>query len=581
MDTLPIASPDYTSLTADLKGWLKSRPELTDYDFDGSVLSTLIGLLGYNTTMNAFYLNQVANEAYLETSSKRQSAVMNAQDLGYEVTSKRSAVATVRVTLTESVPTPNTFTTMPADSAVFSANVNNTSFTFRALSDVYFAKNTAGKFVAEFPIYEGKQFTNSVPVTATIRDAGFVIENSSVDTSTIRVVVGSSTYEKATNIISGVDGTSKVYFLSDKFGSPRIYFGDGIIGVRPTLASTLTIKYLKTSGDLANGVGAFSFTGSYAGMSVTTQTVSAASGGANEETIESIKFNAPKWFESQGRCVTEEDYRVTIIKLFPSVSDVIVWGGEHNDPPVYGKVFIAIKPHNGYYLTTADKLKIETELSKYNVVTVLPKVIDPEYIFADIVGSVEYKQSSTLLDQAGIAGLVKTAITNYATTELGKFDADIRYSRIANVMLDADSSITTVTAAMILSKLIFPIVGNYSDISVEFKNAVKVSTLKSSKFTFNSFTECYFTDDGLGNVQISEYSSGSKNIINKYAGTIDYATGAVNITRTYLVAVDTSLKESNGIVYMKFEASPESLDINVAQKNIIVIDKITITANKV
>jgi hypothetical protein len=202
-------------------------------------------------------------------------------------------------------------------------------------------------------------------------------------------------------------------------------------------------------------------------------------------------------------------------------------------------------------------------------------------LFADIVGSVEYKQSSTLLDQAGIAGLVKTAITNYATTELGKFDADIRYSRIANVMLGADSSINTVNASMILSKFIFPIVGNYSDISVEFKNAVKVSTLKSSKFTFNSFTECYFTDDGLGNVQISEYSSGSKNIINQYAGTVDYATGKVNITRTYLVAVDTSLKESNGIVYMKFEASPESLDINVAQKNIVVIDKITITANKV
>jgi hypothetical protein len=148
-------------------------------------------------------------------------------------------------------------------------------------------------------------------------------------------------------------------------------------------------------------------------------------------------------------------------------------------------------------------------------------------------------------------------------------------------MLGADSSINTVNASMILSKFIFPIVGNYSDISVEFKNAVKVSTLKSSKFTFNSFTECYFTDDGLGNVQISEYSSGSKNIINQYAGTVDYATGKVNITRTYLVAVDTSLKESNGIVYMKFEASPESLDINVAQKNIVVIDKITITANKV
>jgi hypothetical protein len=581
MESLPIASPDYTALTEDLRTWLKSRPELTDYDFDGSVLSTLVGMLGYNTTMNAFYLNQVANEAYLETSSKRQSAVMNAQDLGYEVTSKKSAVATVRLTLTETTPTSATFITLPADSAVFTTNVNNKSFTFRALSDVYMAKNAAGKYVADIKIYEGKQFVNNVTVTSDVRNNGFLIENKDVDTSTIQMKVDGLTYTKANNIVDGLDGSSKVFFLADKFGSTKVYFGDGIVGFVPAISTTMVLKYLKSSGDLANGIGAFSFVGSYAGTTAAVETVSAASGGANEETIDSIKFNAPKWFASQGRCVTEDDYKVILTKLFPAISDITVWGGEKNDPPIYGKVFLAIKPYDGYYLTNADKTNIVTALQKYNVVTILPEVVDPDYVFVDVVGSVEYQQSLTDNTSAGIADVVKSAVQTYAQTELGKFSAAIRYSRFANVMLDADPSIQSVKATMMLSKHISPTVGSYSDIAVDFKNVIKPSTLVSSEFTFNSFVGCRFVDDGLGNVQVAEYSSGTKNVINQFAGTIDYVTGKVNITRTYLVAVDQSLKESTGVVYMNFESMSEDLDINTTQKNILVIDKVTITTNKV
>lgn len=581
MDSLPIPSPDFTSLSEDLKTWLKTRPELTDYDFDGSVINTVIGLLAYNTTMNAFYLNQVANEAYLETSSQRSSAIMNAQDLGYEVTSKTSASAVIRLTLTESTPTANTFITLPVDSAVFTASVNNKSFTFRSLTDVYMPKDINGKYVADIKVVEGKQFIHTKSVTQTILDNGFDIENVDVDTNTISVIVDGATYTKSNNIVSGVDSDSQIFFVSDKFGNTNVRFGDGIVGKVPSIGNTMVIKYLKSSGDLANDIGAFNFIGSYAGTTATVETIVAASGGANEETIDSIKFNAPKWFESQGRCVTEDDYRVMVNKLFGNLSDVVVWGGEKNDPPVYGKVFLSIKPQYGYYLTDADKTEITEELQKYNVVTIFPEIVDPDYVFVDVNASVEYKQSLTQYTQATISDIVKTAIRSYSDTELGKFSSAIRYSQITNVLLGADSSIQSGYATLNITKRIEPIVGDYSDISIAFKNSLKPYTLTSSKFTFNSFANCYFVDDGVGNIQLADYTSGNKVVVNQYAGTVDYVTGNLNIERTYLVSVDPTLVDDAGDVYMTFSATSGSFDINTSQKNILVIDKITVTSTKV
>jgi hypothetical protein len=579
MESLPIASPDFTSLESSLKNYLKSRPELSDYDFDGSVLSTIVGLLAYNSTMNAYYLNQVANEAFLETASQRNSVVMNAQDLGYEVGSKTAAYAYIQLTLTEAIPSGNTFVTMPAANAVFSASVNNAAFTFRSLNDVYLTKDASGKFVADVLIYEGKQFEHNISVTQDILDNGYLIPNAGIDTKTIQIWVNNIVYEKVVNIVAELGGSSKVFFVSDSFGKTKITFGDGIIGRKPIIGESIKIKYLKPAGDLANGIGTFSMVGSYAGYTSATETIVAASGGTGEETIASIKFNAPKWFESQGRCVTAEDYRVIATKLFSNISDIIVWGGEDNEPPVYGKVFLSIKPYSGYYLTTADKLSMVAKLKKYNVVTVQPEIIDPDYVYVDIAATVEYKQSETMFDQVGIAGVVKTAVQTYATTELGKFSTPIRYSRIVNVMLDSDTSIKSVKFSTFISKHITPVVGGYSDIALDFKNPIKPGTLISSKFTFNNYSDCKFIDDGFGVIKIVE--SGTLNVINPTAGTIDYTTGLINISRTYLVSTDQTLKESTGIVYMNFNAQSSDLDINTTQRNILVIDKVTVAATKV
>jgi hypothetical protein len=580
-DQLPIPSPDYTSLEAALKTYLKSRDELKDYDFDGSVLSTVVGMLAYNSTMNAFYLNQVANEAYLETASRRSSVVMNAQDLGYSVGTKSSAFAIVRLTLKESIVSGTTTISLPKSSAVFRASVNNVSFTFRCLQDTTLVSTTEpGVFIGDMIIYEGKQFINNVVVDGGHVANGITLQNPEVDSSTIQITVNGSTYTRQNNIVDGINGTSKIFFVSDSYGYPKIEFGDGIIGKSLVVGDQVKISYLKSSGALPNGVGTFSFVGSYLGTTSSVETISAAVGGSEQESIDSIKYNAPKWFESQGRAVTADDYKVIATKLFRNISDIIVWGGEQNDPPVYGKVFLSIKPFTGFYLTTTEKAFMVQELKKYNVVTVTPEIIDPDYVYVDISGSLEFMGSQTTYNESSMAELVINAVKSYGTSELGKFASSIRYSRIANVILDAESSIQSTKFAYTLSKHVTPLVGGYSDISVKFGNGIKSSSVVSSKFTFNNYTNCKFVDDGLGVVRVIDYTAGA-NIIVPNAGTVNYQTGEINITRTYLVSVDQSLVESTGAVYIEFSAGASDFDLNTTQRNIMVIDQVSMTATKV
>ena len=579
-DLLPIPTPDYTQLESALKSYLKSRPELTDYDFDGSVLSTVVGLLAYNSTMNAFYLNQVANEAFLETASRRSSVVMNAQDLGYSVGTKQSAFAIIRLTLTESVPSGNTTMVLPKSNAVFSATVNTANFTFRGLQDTTMTSTTPGVFVGDMIIYEGKQFIHNVTVEPRHISGGITLQNRDIDVTTMQVTVNGNTYTQQNNIVGGLTGTDQIYFVSDAYGYPKIEFGDGIIGKSLVPNDVVSITYLKTSGTLPNGIGSFNLVGGYLGMYSSIQTIAAASGGSEEESIESIKYNAPKWFESQGRAVTADDYRAIAIKLFRNISDIIVWGGEENSPPVYGKVFLSIKPYTGFYLTTAEKAYMVRELKKYNVVTVTPEIIDPDYVYVDIAGSFEYKGSLTAFDDASIASVVNDSIRNYGVNELGKFVGSIRYSRITNVILGAESSIQSTKFGYFISKHITPLVGTYSDISVNFLAEIKPSTLVSSEFTYNNYTKCKFVDDGNGVVKVVDYSLGANTIV-PAAGTINYQTGEINITRTYLVAVDQSLKENTGAVYMEFGASAADFDLNTTQRNILVIDHVSMTAKRI
>jgi hypothetical protein len=580
-DQLPIPSPDYTSLEAALKTYLKSRDELKDYDFDGSVLSTVVGMLAYNSTMNAFYLNQVANEAYLETASRRSSVVMNAQDLGYSVGSKSSAFAIVRLTLKESIVSGTTTISLPKSSAVFSASVNNVAFTFRCLQDTTLVSTTEpGVFVGDMIIYEGKQFTNNIVVDGGHIANGITLQNPDVDSSTIQVTVNGSTYTRQNNIVDGLNGQSKIFFVSDSYGYPKIEFGDGIIGKSISSGDQVKVSYLKSSGALPNGIGTFSFVGSYLGTTSSVETISAAVGGSEQESIASIKYNAPKWFESQGRAVTADDYKVIATKLFRNISDIIVWGGEQNDPPVYGKVFLSIKPFTGFYMTTTEKAFMVQELKKYNVVTVTPEIIDPDYVYVDISGSLEFMGSQTTYNESSMAELVINAVKSYGTAELGKFASSIRYSRIANVILDAESSIQSTKFTYTLSKHVTPLVGGYSDISVKFGNGIKSSSVMSSKFTFNNYTNCKFVDDGLGVIRVIDYTAGA-NIIVPNAGTVNYQTGEINITRTYLVSVDQSLIESTGAVYIEFSAGASDFDLNTTQRNIMVIDQVSMTATKV
>ena len=582
MESLPIPSPDYTSLKESLKSWLKNQPELIDYNFDGSTLNMLLGVMGYNTTMNAFHLNQVANEAFLTTVSRRENAVLGAQSIGYDVTTRTSSRAIVRLTAVETVPTSNITLTLPPTSLVFSASIGDNSYTFRSLVPVTLTKLSSGSYVGDVTIFEGKQFNQTIQLTANHISDGIKLQNTGIDSSTIKLAINGYNYSKINNIVGEYDNTSRVFFVREVYNNLVVEFGDGIIGRKPLVGESITISYLKSSGSEPNNIGSFKLVGSIAGVTTSLSVVSAAYGGANEETIDSIKYNAPLWYQSQGRAVTVNDYKVVARKLFNGViDDVMVWGGEDSVPPVYGRVMLSIKPTNGYYFTSTQKSNMIATLKKYNVVTITPVIVDPDYVYIDVVGSFEYIGANTSTNENGMSNIVKSAVSAFAKNNLGKFENNLRYSSVSSAIFNSDAAITSTQFKYRLSKHIAPVLGAYNDLSINFINPLIPNTFTSSTFTFNSSTNCKFIDDGVGYIKLVDYSTATPNVIKNKVGTIAYDTGLVTINRTYIVDADRTLVESTGTVYIKFTATSSDVDLNAVRNNILIVTDTLMSAIKV
>lgn len=586
--SIPLATPDFDAIKTALKTYLKGQDKFTDYDFEGSVMATLLDLLSYNTHFQAFYLNLVGNEAFLSTAVKRDSVVARAKDLGYV---PRSAIcASAQLFLEMTSATPVSFIDIP-ENTMFNATAQGSSYIFRTLDTQRVFRNSGGTYsISNLEIVEGKRLTHTFAITDEEIKSGVVIPNTNVDATRLRVYVRDNTtsasferYERADDIMAQ-DENSKVYYISEvEGGLTSVYFGDGVISRALILGGEVKIDYMISSGEAPNSIGAFSLSSAISGADSTTiEVVSAATGGSLPESIESIKFRAPKSYETQNRAVTAGDYEEILRQNYSNVDDVICWGGEDNEPPQFGKVFISIQPTVGFFITSAEKEKIQALLKKYNVVTVQPVVVDADYVFVTVSTVVDYDSTQTDKTDGQMIQTVSDAIFEYNSAVLSKFDNDLRFSVLVRNIDASEPSIISNSTTLMLSKRVYPVIDVPQDLNVSFGNAVKTGSIQSSTFTYNGFTDCFFEESvTFGKLNISKFSGASKIIVAPNVAYIDYTTGTITASGIEFDMVPSQYVDETTLEpYIKIWATPVTTDISANQRQIIEIDETMVSVNR-
>lgn len=456
---------DFDSIKNNLKTYLRSQDTFKDYNFDGSGLSTLLDVLAYNTQYNAFYLNMVANEMFLDTALQRSSVVSQAKVLNYVPTSATAPTAFADIVVNG--VTTNSLT-LPAYTNFLSESVDGVNYNFVSTESTTVDVTDQQAIFGNIELKQGIPVTtNSVVDSTTNPNYTFEIPDADVDTSTISVSVQKSStnsYSEIYNLsdsYSSIDGSSKVYFLEEKLnGNYQISFGDGILGNRLIDGNIVSVSYVITQGLSATGANNFVLLDSVTGFTnVSINPVMPASKGKEKESIESIKFQAPKSFAAQKRAVTKEDY-ITLLqqnKIGLSFDAVNVWGGEENNPPVYGTVFICLKPKGAYTITDTQKQQLLLNaIDPVSIMTVKPKIIDPDYTYIQITADVLYDSKKTGLSASQIQQLIKNNISNYAANTLNTFNSTISGTDIGLIVKNSNISILTSDISFKLQKKFYP-----------------------------------------------------------------------------------------------------------------------------
>jgi hypothetical protein len=483
-DRLRVTELDFDAIKQNLKNFLKQQSEFTDYDFDGAGLSILLDILAYNTHYNAYYLNMVANESFLDTALLRDSVVSHAKTLGYTPYSTRAPVAIVNFTIDSTTTTPAT-ATLPEGYAFLSNQIDSKAYNFVVLNDTTVTKSNTQFFFENLQIFEGQLITYSF-----IYDQGsnpkqvFTLPDTNIDTTTIKVVVNPSssntataTYTKVTDVLD-ISSTSEVFFLQEeRSGNFQIYFGNDVVGKALPDGAIVSVTYLVTAGTEANKANNFVATATVVdslnnGLSDFIITpVSAASGGADRESVDNIKFSAAARFSTQNRLVTFKDYETYILNNYPNIDSISVWGGEENEPPIYGKVLISMKPKENYYISEAEKRRIIDEIIKPKaIIAVQAEILDPEFLFILVDVEAQYDARKTTNTEAILKERIRNAIINYSNTFLNKFASKIIDSKLETAIDSVDTN---------------AIIGNEIEIKVQKRFEPELNTPQSYNIKFN------------------------------------------------------------------------------------------------
>lgn len=502
VDRLRVTELDFDVIKENLKTFLSQQTEFTDYNFEGSGLNILLDLLAYNTHYQAYYLNMVANEAFLDTALLRNSVISHAKSLGYVPYSRKAPRAFINFTANTNTSTVATLT-IPRGYTFFSEDVDGISYSFVTLEDKTVTKANNNFSFINLPIYEGN-LVSYVYVYSEVDNPKqvFLLPDSSIDTSTIRVSVQPnnantqvSVYLLATDS-SNTTSQSEVFYLQESsFEEYQIYFGDDKIGKRLVDGSVITIEYLTTSGDAANKANNFVATDSISDSLGNSQTdfivepVSAASGGAERETVDEIKFSAPVQFTTQNRLITYTDYSSYIKKSYPAIDSISVWGGETEIPPVFGTVFVSMKPKTGYYISDVEKQKIIDEIIKPKAIVAVNTIIrDPEFLYLLINTNVLYNKKKTTLTEEELKDNILTSILSYKDENLDKFESTFVLSKAQDAIDSTDTNAVLGSEVVVrVQKRFRPTLGLSTPYTVYFNVPLHRGTI-TNKMTSTQFT---------------------------------------------------------------------------------------------
>lgn len=567
---------DFDAAKTSLKAYLQSQDTLKDYNFDGSVLSTVLDVLAYNTHYQAFYANMVANEMFLDSAVLRPSIVSHAKTLGYVPSSRRAA----KVVLGASAAGASESTYLSRGAEFIGTNEAGTQYRFVLLDTVY--ANSSTQSFSPFTVYEGTLRRMSYVYDPSKKTSSILlIPNDKIDTTTIRVRVKASatdntgledSWTQATSYID-LKPTSKVFFLQEReTGMYELYFGDNFLGARPATGSVIIVEYLETSGDAANGISRF--TSSISGLSNITAT-SVSAGGALEESVSRIKFLAPKYYSAQNRAVTENDYTTLVVKDYPNADSVYVYGGETITPPQYGKVFIAVKPKSGSALTQDEKTTLARSLkANRSVITVTPEIVDPDYIDLSINSIVTYDPTLTSLGSGTIKALVVAYVFTYSASTLERFGTGFYLSKLTQGINSLNGAILSNQTSIKMRKSIsISRLGSSKGFSVDFKNPISncsAGTVVTNEFSHaNSFGRVktvYAKDDGNGVLNLISKDSMQKETIEyPNIGKVNYGSGVVSFS--------TAFSPVENQLFLFLTAEPENTDLYVFENKIFRINR--------
>ena len=582
---------DFDQIKTSIKDYIRANSDFTDFDFEGSNFSVLIDTLAYNTYITAFNSNMIVNESFLDSATVRQNVVALARNVGYVPRSRTSAQATISFDVTVSGNTP-TLTLQAGLVCVGSSN--DTSFVFSIPESITSVTSQltdgAGNIISStasfenIVVYQGTYLTKTFVVDGSL-DQRFILENSFIDTSTIVVQVSGVSddskreYSKVDNILN-ITKESEVYLLQEVTDERyELLFGDGIFGKKIENDAIISVSYIVTDGVEGNGPASFSYAGSVLSSSNQIQlpsttpiitTLSAAANGGNIESIDSIKYFAPRLYSSQYRAVTARDYESIIQTIYPNTESVSVVGGEELDPPEFGTVSITIKPKNGEFVSDFDKTQILSKLKSYSLTGINQKILDLKLLYVELDSFVYYDPSKVSTVSNLKTDIIK-GLTSYGqSTDLNKFGGRFKYSKVINVIDNIDSAISSNISRVIIRRNLKALTNQFAQYELCYGNRFHINpegrNIKSTGFTILNETDTvYFTDipnkksdgslDGSGKGVIAIVKEDGDQVVVASVGTVDYIHGEVTLNTINI----TSTVKSNNIV--EIQAFPESNDI--------------------
>ena len=568
---LQVSELDFDDIRKNLKGYLSTQNQFKDYNFEGSAMSVLLDVLSYNTHYNAYYLNMIGNEMFLDTAQQRDSVVSRAKELGYLPVSAIGASANVTVAFSGIANTVSQFT-IPKNSK-FSTTIDDITYTY-VTPEASLVINSANTFSKAITIKEGIPLTHKFTVN-TSNPVRYILPNKNIDTSSISVSVQESSsdtttteFTRATNI-KQVYSTSPVFFLEESADEKyEILFGQGALGKSLKNNNIVIVDYLVCNANKTNSANVFSVDSLSIGVSYTSAVITTnvdSLGGRSSESIESIKFNAPRNYQTQNRAVVDNDYQRILIAENADLQSVIAFGGEKAVPAVYGKVYIAVKPYGENYATNTRKSQIKDSISDRTPLGIDPVIINADYIYIVPTITTCYDKTSTTVSASQIESDIRSATLSYSTNNLERFGNKLRYSKFIRSLDNITTgSILNNDVSISLEKRFIPNINKSERLLLNFNNKIRKGTLSSTEFTYKSF-QAYLDDDSLGNVNIYRYDDAKvkTNIITN-AGTIDYDTGQVEVNTFAPTAFsDTQLKVS---------MTPDRFDVIPVREQILIMD---------